>query len=44
VQLCEAIERLSLNVDTVVGGHRGTDGKTMAHAAPFSYLKMAAGL
>jgi hypothetical protein len=32
-----------LDVRTVVGGHRGTDGKTWAFAAPFSYLKTAAG-
>jgi len=44
IQLCEAIETLHLEVDTVVGGHSGTDGKTMAHAAPFRYLKTAAGL
>jgi glyoxylase-like metal-dependent hydrolase (beta-lactamase superfamily II) len=42
-QLYEAIVKLGLDVETVVGGHNGTDGKTLAHAAPFSYLKIAAG-
>lgn len=42
-QLYEAIVELGLDVETVVGGHRGTDGKTYAHAAPLSYLKKAAG-
>ena len=35
---------LGLDVETVVGGHRGTDGTTQTHAAPLSYLKTAAGL
>jgi glyoxylase-like metal-dependent hydrolase (beta-lactamase superfamily II) len=42
-QLYDAITSLGLDVETVVGGHRGSDGKTWAHAAPLSYLKTAAG-
>jgi glyoxylase-like metal-dependent hydrolase (beta-lactamase superfamily II) len=42
-QLCDAITSLGLDVETVVGGHQGSDGKTWAHAAPLSYLKTAAG-
>jgi glyoxylase-like metal-dependent hydrolase (beta-lactamase superfamily II) len=43
-QLYQAITDLGLDVETVVGGHRGTDGTTLTHAAPLSYLKTAAGL
>ena len=42
-QLYDAITSRGLDVETVVGGHQGTDGKTWAHAAPLSYLKTAAG-
>jgi len=42
-QLFDAITSRGLDVETVVGGHQGTDGKTWAHAAPLSYLKTAAG-
>ncbi|WP_326836125.1 MBL fold metallo-hydrolase [Amycolatopsis rhabdoformis] len=42
-QLYDAIQALGLDVTTVVGGHRGSDGKTSAHAAPIEYLKRAAG-
>ncbi|MEV0068615.1 MBL fold metallo-hydrolase [Amycolatopsis sp. NPDC050768] len=42
-QLYDAIQALGLDVDTVVGGHRGSDGTTWAHAAPLEYLKRAAG-
>jgi glyoxylase-like metal-dependent hydrolase (beta-lactamase superfamily II) len=42
-QLCDAIISRGLDVEAVVGGHRGSDGKTWAHAAPLSYLKTAAG-
>jgi hypothetical protein len=43
-QLYHAITDLGLEVETVVGGHPGTDGTTLTHAAPMSYLKTAAGL
>jgi glyoxylase-like metal-dependent hydrolase (beta-lactamase superfamily II) len=43
-QLYQSITDLGLDVETVVGGHRGTDGTTLTHAAPLSYLKTAAGL
>jgi hypothetical protein len=43
-QLYQAITDLGLDVETIVGGHRGTDGRTLAPAAPLSYLKTAAGL
>ena len=43
VQLYEAIVDLGLDVETVVGGHSGTDGKVYAHAAPLSHLRRAAG-
>jgi glyoxylase-like metal-dependent hydrolase (beta-lactamase superfamily II) len=42
-QLCDAITSRGLDVETVAGGHQGSDGKTWAHAAPLSYLKTAAG-
>ncbi|MEV4601902.1 MBL fold metallo-hydrolase [Amycolatopsis sp. NPDC049253] len=42
-ELYDAIQALGLDVDTVVGGHRGSDGTTWAHAAPLEYLKRAAG-
>jgi hypothetical protein len=42
-QLYDAIISRGLDVDTVVGGHQGSDGKTWAHAAPLSHLKTAAG-
>ncbi|MFF4591683.1 MBL fold metallo-hydrolase [Amycolatopsis sp. NPDC001319] len=42
-QLYDTIQALGLDVDTVVGGHRGSDGTTWAHAAPVEYLKRAAG-
>jgi glyoxylase-like metal-dependent hydrolase (beta-lactamase superfamily II) len=42
-QLYDAIVQLDLDVKTVVGGHRGTDGHTLAHAAPLAYLRTAAG-
>jgi hypothetical protein len=42
-QLYDAIISLSLDIETVVGGHSGTDGVVMSHAAPLSYLKTAAG-
>jgi glyoxylase-like metal-dependent hydrolase (beta-lactamase superfamily II) len=43
-QLCQAIEARGLNVETVVSGHRGTDGKTWSYMAPYAYLRRAAGL
>jgi glyoxylase-like metal-dependent hydrolase (beta-lactamase superfamily II) len=43
-QLVQAIEERGLAVDTVVSGHRGSDGKTMAFSAPYAYLRRAAGL
>jgi glyoxylase-like metal-dependent hydrolase (beta-lactamase superfamily II) len=43
VQLYDAIGELDLDVKTVVSGHRGTDGHTLAHAAPLEYLRTAAG-
>jgi L-ascorbate metabolism protein UlaG (beta-lactamase superfamily) len=43
-QLYQSITDLGLDVGTVVGGHRGSDGTTLTHAAPLSYLKTAAGL
>jgi glyoxylase-like metal-dependent hydrolase (beta-lactamase superfamily II) len=43
-QLCQAIEERRLNVDTIVSGHRGTDGKTWSYMAPYAYLRRAAGL
>ncbi|HEX3722173.1 MAG TPA: MBL fold metallo-hydrolase [Nitrolancea sp.] len=43
-QLCQAIEERGLNVDTIVSGHRGTDGKTWSYMAPYAYLRRAAGL
>ena len=42
-QLYDAIVQFDLDVKTVVGGHRGTDGHTLAHAAPLAYLRTAAG-
>jgi hypothetical protein len=42
-QLYDAITSRGLDVEIVVGGHHGSDGKTWAHAAPPSYLKTAAG-
>jgi glyoxylase-like metal-dependent hydrolase (beta-lactamase superfamily II) len=42
-QLYDAITSRDLDVETVVGGHRGSDGKTWAHAAPVTYLRTAAG-
>jgi glyoxylase-like metal-dependent hydrolase (beta-lactamase superfamily II) len=42
-QLCAAIDERGLTVDTVVSGHCGSDGKTLAHAAPYAYLRRAAG-
>jgi glyoxylase-like metal-dependent hydrolase (beta-lactamase superfamily II) len=43
-QLCQAIDERGLAVQTIVSGHSGTDGKTLAHAAPYEYLRRAAGL
>ena len=43
-QLCQAIDERGLNVDTIVSGHRGTDGKTWSYMAPYAYLRRAAGL
>ncbi|MEV6611193.1 MBL fold metallo-hydrolase [Kutzneria sp. NPDC051319] len=43
VQLYDAIGELDLDVKTVVSGHRGTDGHTLAHAAPLEYLRIVAG-
>jgi len=43
-QLCQAIEERGLAVDTIVSGHRGTDGKTWSYMAPYAYLRRAAGL
>ena len=42
-QLYDAIVELGLDVDWVVGGHLGTDGRTWTHIAPLGYLKIAAG-
>lgn len=42
-QLYDGIGELGLDVRTIVSGHRGTDGHTLAHAAPLEYLKTAAG-
>jgi glyoxylase-like metal-dependent hydrolase (beta-lactamase superfamily II) len=42
-QLYDAIDALDLDVRTIVSGHRGTDGHTLAHAAPLAYLKIVAG-
>jgi glyoxylase-like metal-dependent hydrolase (beta-lactamase superfamily II) len=42
-QLYDAIVARNLDVELVVGGHRGSDGKAWAHVAPLSFLKMAAG-
>jgi glyoxylase-like metal-dependent hydrolase (beta-lactamase superfamily II) len=41
-QVYDAIVELGLDVDWVVGGHLGTDGKTWAHIAPLHYLQIAA--
>ncbi|MFC0434109.1 MBL fold metallo-hydrolase [Kutzneria buriramensis] len=42
-QLYDAIVALDLNVRTIASGHRGTDGHTLAHAAPLEYLRIVAG-
>jgi hypothetical protein len=42
-QLYDAITSRGRDVEIVVGGHRGSDSKTWAHAAPLSYLKTTAG-
>jgi glyoxylase-like metal-dependent hydrolase (beta-lactamase superfamily II) len=42
-QLYNAIVELGLDVDWVVGGHLGTDGRTWTHIAPLRYLQAAAG-
>jgi glyoxylase-like metal-dependent hydrolase (beta-lactamase superfamily II) len=42
-QLYDAIISLGLDVETIVGGHLGSDGKTLAHSAPLAHLKNAAG-
>jgi glyoxylase-like metal-dependent hydrolase (beta-lactamase superfamily II) len=41
-QVYDAIIELGLDVEWVVGGHLGTDGKTWAHIAPLHYLQIAA--
>ena len=40
-QLYDAIIELGLEVETIVGGHSGTDGKTVVFSAPLEYLKVA---
>jgi glyoxylase-like metal-dependent hydrolase (beta-lactamase superfamily II) len=42
-QLCQAIDKRGLEVETIVSGHRGTDGKTWSCMAPYAYLRRAAG-
>jgi glyoxylase-like metal-dependent hydrolase (beta-lactamase superfamily II) len=44
LQLCEAIEALHLDVETIVGGHSGFEGTDNIYAAPYSFLKTIAGL
>jgi hypothetical protein len=41
-QLYDAIIDLGLDVETIVGGHSGTDGKTTVFSGPLEYLKVAA--
>jgi glyoxylase-like metal-dependent hydrolase (beta-lactamase superfamily II) len=41
-QLYDAITDLGLDVETIVGGHSGTDGKTTVFSGPLEYLKVAA--
>ena len=41
-QVYDAIIELGLDVEWVVGGHLGTDGKTWTHIAPLHYLQTAA--
>jgi hypothetical protein len=41
-QVYDAIIELGLEVEWVVGGHLGTDGKTWTHIAPLHYLQIAA--
>ncbi len=43
VQLYDGIKELGLDVQTIVSGHSGTDGHTLAHSAPLGFLKTAAG-
>jgi hypothetical protein len=44
LQLCEAIDALHLDVETIVGGHSGFEGTENIYAAPYSYLRTVAGL
>jgi glyoxylase-like metal-dependent hydrolase (beta-lactamase superfamily II) len=41
-QVYDAIIELGLDVEWIVGGHLGTDGKTWTHIAPLHYLQIAA--
>jgi glyoxylase-like metal-dependent hydrolase (beta-lactamase superfamily II) len=43
-QLCEAIDALHLDVETIIGGHSSFEGTDNIYAAPYSYLRTIAGL
>lgn len=42
-QLYDAIIELGLDVESIIGGHSGTDGKNPIFTAPLKYLQAAAG-
>jgi glyoxylase-like metal-dependent hydrolase (beta-lactamase superfamily II) len=44
LQLCQAIDALQLDVETIVGGHSGFEGTQNIYAAPYRYLRTIAGL